>query len=125
MTPTLSNADRIARAIRWYQANKGRIVAALPMQIDGATFTKRWVECFETNVLSAWNQSPSERWAMIYIVRRLRAVRAVLDTALPALETPSAVRQSYRSAQSESQGAAAPRQDGSEGDCRAIGRTTA
>ncbi|MEM1240756.1 MAG: hypothetical protein AAGI45_13020 [Cyanobacteria bacterium P01_H01_bin.26] len=46
----------IEKSVAWYEANRGAIASALPLEHQGVGFTVRWLENMDHRILSQWRE---------------------------------------------------------------------
>lgn len=64
----------LANARLWWQHNRARVVAALPLTIQGHTYTERFPQCMDAWIEADLNPAQTE----VYVLLPLRQIREVL-----------------------------------------------
>lgn len=75
----MNDAERVQKAIAWYQANRQRIAAALPLVCPPAEYRTGWQARFDGYwIPAAQSGQLSNTLAMAYIVVPLRKIRGLI-----------------------------------------------
>ena len=64
--------EDIAKSVSWYERHWSQIFDALPVTVEGTTYTARWQEIFDYETLPAWRNGRLKRLSVSYIYLALR-----------------------------------------------------
>ena len=62
----------ITKSVSWYELNWEAVANALPVTVEGTTYTARWQKIFDYQTLPAWREGKLKNLAVSYVYLTLR-----------------------------------------------------
>lgn len=83
--PLVIEHGAIVKAVSWYESSWMTISEALPIAIEGVTYTARWQEIFDYQTLPRWREGKHKHsWGVAYVYAALRRLfRGMRERASP------------------------------------------